>query len=510
MKKLVYVMFLLGFATFMNAQMGGSGHQNPAELIEINVTGKAIVLETNMDSTYFIDEDGDGSVDYHLNFGPIWYSPDSSSAVRPVNGDLITVIGGAHDSFNMSEQTIIVYELNGEFWRDPYFADWNDMGHHNHQMGNHHGGDMFGYGFGWDHDSIVTSELSGNALVDTTFYMNKYYLDVDNDSIPDFHLNFGPIWYEAESGLERPMNGDVISIKGGQINSSNEMPMIIVYEINGNTWRDSSSLGDHFGGGWLHVGLTDSQQFHSPFDSMDRMMLRSGWNNSSGHHGGGVNSFDSLFCQILEVYPENVPNAENMDIFAGYEIHMFDPAGNSMMRTGSMMGGHMEMGSNVGYQLHYTDKQMQHYGANENSMDVKYWDNLSNSWMTVTVSVNKETNTITFENSVVSNYVVISFDKTTAVDEANIVTPNDFSLEQNYPNPFNPETIIKYQLNKDGFISLKVFDIIGGEVATIINHFQPTGNYEISFDGSELTSGLYFYKLKSGNNIKIKKMLLLK
>ncbi len=510
MKKLVIAIFLLGFTTFMNAQMNGNGHQNPAELSEINVTGTAIVLETNMNSAYFLDEDGDGTADYHLNFGPIWYSPDSSLAVRPVNGDEITVIGGVHDSFNMTEQTIIVYELNGEFWRDPYFAEWNDMGNHNHQMGNHHGGGMFGYGFGWEHDSIVTSELSGIALVDTTFYMNKYYLDVDNDSIPDFHLNFGPIWYEAESGAERPINGDVIAIKGGQINSNNEIPMIIVYEINGLTWRDSSSIGNHFGGGWLHSGITDSQQFHSPFDSKDRMMLRSGWNNSGGHHGGGMFNFDSLFCQILEVYPENVPNTDNMDVLAGYEIHMFDPTGSSMMRNGGMMGGHMELATKVGYQIHYTDKQLQHYGANENSMEVKYWDNVSSSWIAISSSNNIDANTVTFENNVIGNYVVLSFDKTTTVDEVNSVAPNDFSLEQNYPNPFNPGTIIKYRLNKAGSISLKVYDVIGREVATIINHFQPIGSYEINFDGSALTSGLYFYKLKSGNNIKIRKMLLLK
>ena len=510
MKKLVYVLFLLGFATFMNAQLGGNGHQNPAELNEINVTGTAIVLETNMNSAYFFDEDGDGNADYHLNFGPIWYSPDSSLAARPVNGDVITIIGGVHDSFNMTEQTIIVYEINGEFWRDPYFAEWNNMGNHNHQMGNHHGGGMFGYGFGWEHDSIVSGEFSGTALVDTTFYMNKYYLDVDNDSIPDFYLNFGPVWFEAESGALRPISGDNITIKGGQISTSMEFPMVIVYEINGLTWRDSSTIGNHFGGGWFHSGITDSQQFHSPFDSMDQMMLRSGWNSGGGHHGGGMYTFDSLFCQILEVYPENVPNTENMDVFAGYEIQMFDPAGNSMMRNGGMMGGHMEMGSKVGYQLHYTDKQMQHYGANENSMDVKYWDNLSNSWMTVSASINTETNTVRFENSVVSNYVVLSFDKTTAVGDVSSVTPNDFSLEQNYPNPFNPTSTIKYQLPNAGFVTLKVYDVLGKEVAALVNQEQTAGSHQVNFDGSNLASGIYFYELKNGNYLQIKKMMILK
>ena len=65
---------------------------------------------------------------------------------------------------------------------------------------------------------------------------------------------------------------------------------------------------------------------------------------------GGMNNFDSLFCQILEVYPENIPNIQDTDqVLAGYEIHMSDPNGSSWMRNGGMMGGHMEFGSNVRY-----------------------------------------------------------------------------------------------------------------------------------------------------------------
>ena len=215
MKKLVFVIFFMGLVT-INAQMHSDGNNNPDSLNIITVSGTAIVIETNMNSAYFLDGDGDGTADYHLNFGPSWYRPDSSLAVRPLNGDVITVIGGVHDSFNMTEQTIIIYQINGKFWRDPFYAEWNNMGTHNHQMGAHHAGDMMGYGFGWEHDSIVSGEFSGTALVDTTFYMNKYFLDVDNDSIPDFYLNFGPVWYDSESGVVRPLNGENITIIGGQ------------------------------------------------------------------------------------------------------------------------------------------------------------------------------------------------------------------------------------------------------------------------------------------------------
>lgn len=88
--------------------------------------------------------------------------------------------------------------------------------------------------------------------------------------------------------------------------------------------------------------------------------------------------------------------------------------------------------------------------------------------------------------------------------------PNTFSLQQNYPNPFNPSTNIGFRIADRGFVSLKVFDILGNEVATLVNEEKPEGSYEVTFDAAELPSGIYFYKLQSGGFIETKKMLLLK
>jgi len=103
----------------------------------------------------------------------------------------------------------------------------------------------------------------------------------------------------------------------------------------------------------------------------------------------------------------------------------------------------------------------------------------------------------------------------TDVNENNNIKPNSFSLSQNYPNPFNPSTTIKYSIPsvaKQNFASvkLKVYDVLGEEVATLINKEQAPGSYEVNFDASKLTSGIYFYQLKAGNNIQVKKMILLK
>ena len=86
-----------------------------------------------------------------------------------------------------------------------------------------------------------------------------------------------------------------------------------------------------------------------------------------------------------------------------------------------------------------------------------------------------------------------------------------FSLYQNYPNPFNPKTIISYELVTSSFISIKVFDILGKEINELINKKQNPGKYEIDFDGSALSSGVYFYSLVTdGVTRDTKKMLLIR
>ncbi len=88
--------------------------------------------------------------------------------------------------------------------------------------------------------------------------------------------------------------------------------------------------------------------------------------------------------------------------------------------------------------------------------------------------------------------------------------PDKYSLSQNYPNPFNPTTNIEFRIADFGFVSLKVYDILGREVATLVNEEKPAGSYNVSFDASSLSSGVYFYRLNSGSFISTKKMILLK
>lgn len=96
------------------------------------------------------------------------------------------------------------------------------------------------------------------------------------------------------------------------------------------------------------------------------------------------------------------------------------------------------------------------------------------------------------------------------VETDTILVPNKFELSQNYPNPFNPSTIIRYQLPMASHISLKVYDVLGNEVAKLVNEEKPAGNYKITFDSKGLSSGVYLYKIQAENFVETKKMLLLK
>jgi len=85
-----------------------------------------------------------------------------------------------------------------------------------------------------------------------------------------------------------------------------------------------------------------------------------------------------------------------------------------------------------------------------------------------------------------------------------------YELHQNYPNPFNPSTLINYSLAKDSRVSIIIYNVLGQKVTELVNKKQSAGNYEIEFDASNLTSGLYFYRLETPNYSKTMKMILLR
>jgi hypothetical protein len=219
----------------------------PDSLTVVELAGTAIVVTDTlhpMRVAYFLDVDGDGTADFRLSFGPPWYNPPSQAS-RPANGDEITIVGGLLT--HTTPPVVVVFEINGLFWRDPH------RGHGGNGGGDHQGN-------GCDPDSVTVIELAGTALVDTCHRdpghpgdhgphgeLICYAADTDADGHPNYALDFGRPDYNPGNGATRPLAGDEITIVGGQVFCPPAMmPMVIVYEINGLLWRtpgDTVGLG---------------------------------------------------------------------------------------------------------------------------------------------------------------------------------------------------------------------------------------------------------------------------
>jgi hypothetical protein len=105
----------------------------------------------------------------------------------------------------------------------------------------------------------------------------------------------------------------------------------------------------------------------------------------------------------------------------------------------------------------------------------------------------------------------MTYDQILTTDvKTEVSLPNNFSISQNFPNPFNPSTTIKYALPEAAYVNIKIFNVIGKEIATLVNEEKQAGNYQTEFNASNIPSGVYFYRIVAGNYSETKRMILLK
>ena len=135
------------------------------------------------------------------------------------------------------------------------------------------------------------------------------------------------------------------------------------------------------------------------------------------------------------------------------------------------------------------------------------WDSLLSDVIEISIQMDAQWNY--FDRSGLDNFALSPY--TTGMDHLPIEEVDlNYRLNQNYPNPFNPTTTISWQVPAAGWQTLKIYDVLGKEIATLVNEERPAGSYKMSFDASDLTSGIYFYKIQIGSYIQVKKMVLLK
>jgi hypothetical protein len=168
------------------------------------------------------------------------------------------------------------------------------------------------------------------------------------------------------------------------------------------------------------------------------------------------------------------------------------------------------------YEIHFTFTNVG-YTVGEGGI-ILYTVNSGNNWIQLSSGTTNDLHSVYFPSSdtgyAVGNNGTIrkTSNALTVVTPVSNIIPEYFSLMQNYPNPFNPSTKIKFNIpagNNDN-IQLEIFDILGREVRTLVNENLNPGVYEVDFNATELTSGVYFYKLSSGKFVDTKKMIIMK
>jgi len=133
---------------------------------------------------------------------------------------------------------------------------------------------------------------------------------------------------------------------------------------------------------------------------------------------------------------------------------------------------------------------------------VPNWTDLTNSQLIVYVD---EGNDGTIDDSIFVQNQATSID-----DQGSLLTPNSYNLAQNFPNPFNPTTTIQYSIPQRSNVTLKVYDVLGNEIAALVNEAKDRGVYSVNFDASQLASGIYLYRIQAGSFVETKKMILMK
>ena len=145
----------------------------------------------------------------------------------------------------------------------------------------------------------------------------------------------------------------------------------------------------------------------------------------------------------------------------------------------------------------------------QSTNDCLDWTQISNgttNWLNSIITLSNGSGWIVGDDGVIlfNQQIPIS------IEIINTQTPNEYKLTQNYPNPFNPTTNIEYSIPTSGIVTITVHNILGQEVATLVNEFQQAGTYRITWNGSNLSSGIYFYRIQTEQYIESRKMLLLK
>jgi hypothetical protein len=234
-----------------------------------------------------------------------------------------------------------------------------------------------------------------------------------------------------------------------------------------------------------------------------------------GEDGNSVPNFDIEILAPTDVGVTQVAEISNNNFFIDPAlVSAFPDSVDPIIRYSSLAETFLDAGTELNENLAFAD-------APNSPVDVvtSFWSNPSGAQPPIDTTANKDfiypntaaSFTASTAGQPLGDLNWFGLDIITSVENfTDGGIPTEFTLYNNYPNPFNPSTTIRYSIPSQGFVSLKIYDVLGKEVASLINTEQPAGFYEVRFDAAELSSGIYFYQLETGSFIQSKKMLLMK
>lgn len=475
MKNIVFLsaILLTAFLSSTNLTAGGC---DPDSLDDVTITGVVDIKLAGNQEHYFLITQNDT---FRLNFGPWWYEPDEGDAVRPLDGDTVVIIGGLNQTNpGLISAVIIVYEIDGQFWRNPFDPFWNNFDSTFSSDPSNFGD---GISCGWPDSNISVELFTGTVLTDTTLMYHHYFLDADADGFPDFRLNFGPPWYEPTDSVEIPKEGDVVTLEGVILHTGT-YPVIVVLTIDGQVWLDEGGFGPGRFGKWMKGNKNQAMTITSPFDSLTQIQFRNGW-----HHGSMPGS---MYCQFLELHHQNMFEHQQHKAFAGFEIAMFNHQRQNMMFENQYRHG-MKTRNGVLLQLHYRDSQLEQIRArSRDRIRLFYWDNNTGNWTEqIDITVDTSARLVTFEaDTLHSFYMLTSTTATTAV-WSEMATFHTMALR---PNPAHHETRIDFTLPHYGRTNIALYSANGQIIRSVINAYMPAGKHNVWIATERLNSGTYY------------------
>jgi len=355
---------------------------------------------------------------------------------------------------------------------------------------------LFEYNFdGYITEQLILSDV-GNSWFNS--FLHYFYYDENGTLVQEIHLGWNTSHWDTLSQISYTYNLQGVIFQYvfqgyTKDNWVNVMRHTFEYDSSGN--ETVSLLEEWQGGNWHNKFLFNS--YYSDLNLRDSLLVQI-WDNIEWQNYSKTNFYYNIQNNFLESFIAKIWTGSSWLNYLSRKI-VNDSNGNQIEQL----------------------EEIWNEGVWENSVrrfysyiDLNYIENafcelwFENNWVSgddVILVEYPNGYTIGFITHILTVYYNV-----TGVNENTNYNPQNFRLEQNYPNPFNPSTMIRYEIPERSFVTLKVFDVLGNLIATVVNEELPVGSYEVKFNAANLPSAVYFYRLQTDSFVSSKKMLLLK